>query len=356
MNESKKIKVALVGIGNCASSLVQGVSFYSKSENTDVGLMHTNFAGYSVSDIKFVAAFDVDKRKVGKDIAEAIFQKPNCAKKFQEVELLNIKVLKGHVLDGVAPHMQEYFIVDDEQKSVDIAQKLHESGAEILISYLPVGSTEASRFYANEAIKAGVGFINAIPEFICSNPEWIDKFKEKGIPCAGDDIKSQFGATILHRIITRFIEDRGHKIDNTYQLNIGGNTDFLNMKDESRLTSKRLSKTNAVTSILENKEFAVRIGPSDYIPHLNDNKICYINVKGKQFGGLPFELDIKLSVEDSPNSAGVMIDVIRAMKVALNRGISGSLEAISAYYFKSPEVQYRDDIARIMVEDFINSK
>jgi len=356
MNKSKKIKVALVGIGNCASSLIQGVSFYSRLENTTVGLMHPNFAGFNVSDIEFVAAFDVDKRKVGKDLAEAIFQEPNCTKKFQGVELLNIKVLKGHVLDGVAPHMQEYFIVDDKQKPVDIAQELHKSGAEMLISYLPVGSAEASRFYANEAIKAGVGFINAIPEFICSKPEWIAKFKEKGIPCAGDDIKSQFGATILHRIVTRFIEDRGHKIDNTYQLNIGGNTDFLNMKDKSRLASKRLSKTNAVTSILGEKEFGVRIGPSDYIPHLNDNKICYINVKGKQFGGLPFELDIKLSVEDSPNSAGVMIDVIRAMRVALDRGISGNLEAISAYYFKSPEVQYRDDIARTMVEDFINFK
>ena len=356
MNKSKKIKVALVGIGNCASSLIQGISFYSRSENTTVGLMHTKFAGFNVSDIEFVAAFDVDKRKVGKDLAEAIFQEPNCAKKFQRVELLNIEVLKGHVLDGVAPHMREYFIVDDEQKPVDIVQELHKSGTEILISYLPVGSAEASRFYANEAIKAGVGFINAIPEFICSDPKWIIKFKEKGIPCAGDDIKSQFGATILHRIVTRFIEDRGHKIDNTYQLNIGGNTDFLNMKDESRLASKRLSKTNAVTSILGEKEFGVRIGPSDYIPHLNDNKICYINVKGKQFGELPFELDIKLSVEDSPNSAGVMIDVIRAMKVALDRGISGNLEAVSAYYFKSPKVQYRDDIARIMVEDFINFK
>lgn len=356
MNKSKKIKVALVGIGNCASSLVQGVSFYSKLENTTVGLMHPNFAGYDVSDIQFVAAFDVDKRKVGKDLAEAIFQKPNCAKKFQGVELLNIEVLKGHVLDGVALHMQEFFIVDEAQKPVDIAQELHKSGAEILISYLPVGSAEASKFYADEAIKAGVGFVNAIPEFICSDSEWIAKFKEKGIPCAGDDIKSQFGATILHRIVTRFIEDRGHKIDNTYQLNIGGNTDFLNMKDESRLASKRLSKTNAVTSILGEKEFGVRIGPSDYIPHLNDNKICYINVKGKQFGELPFELDIKLSVEDSPNSAGVMVDVIRAMRVALDRGISGNLEAISAYYFKSPAVQYRDDIAGTMVEDFINFK
>ena len=357
MDQGKsKIKVALVGIGNCASSLVQGVTFYSKPENKSVGLMHYTFAGYDISDIKFVAVFDVDKRKVGNDLAEAIFSAPNCTKKFQDVDRLNVRVLKGNVLDGVAPHMQEYFIVDSSQKSVDVVHELKKSGADMLISYLPVGSAEASRFYANQALKAGVGFINAIPEFICSDPEWIAKFKEKGLPCAGDDIKSQFGATILHRILSRFIEDRGHKIDNTYQLNIGGNTDFLNMKNESRLNSKRISKTNAVTSILENKEFGVRIGPSDYIPHLNDNKVCYINIKGKQFGNLPFEIDVKLSVEDSPNSAGVMVDVIRGMKVALDRKISGNLEAISTYYFKSPALQYRDDVARKMVEDFINFK
>jgi len=349
----KKIKVALVGVGNCASSLVQGVFFYTKNDNQQVGLMHKNFAGYSVSDIEFVTAFDVDSRKVGKDLSTAIFQSPNCTKKFQNVNNLNIKVLKGPVLDGVAKHMTDYFVVDPNQVPVDVASELVKSGAEILICYLPVGSKDASRFYANEALKAGVGFINAIPEFICSDQEWIDKFKEKGLPCAGDDIKSQFGATILHRILTRFIEDRGHKIDNTYQLNIGGNTDFLNMKDETRIISKRISKTNAVTSILDDKNFGVKIGPSDYIPHLNDNKVCYINIKGHQFGNVPFELDVKLSVEDSPNSAGVMIDAIRAMKVALDRKISGNLESISAYCFKSPAVQYRDDVARRMLEDFI---
>ena len=346
--------MALVGIGNCASSLVQGVTFYSDTEDKPIGLMHKIFAGYSISDIEFVVAFDIDKRKVGKDLSEAIFSAPNCTKKFQDVKCLNIKVLKGSIFDGVAPHMKEYFIDDPSQAPVDITCELKKSCADMLISYLPVGSAEASRFYANEALKAGVGFINAIPEFICSDPGWIHKFKEKGLPCAGDDIKSQFGATILHRILTRFIEDRGHRIDNTYQLNIGGNTDFLNMRDESRLISKRISKTNAVTSILDNKEFGVRIGPSDYIPHLNDNKVCYINIKGKQFGNLPFELDVKLSVEDSPNSAGVMVDVIRSMKVALDRKISGNLEAISAYYFKSPAVQFRDDVAGKMVEDFIN--
>lgn len=353
---NKKIKVALVGVGNCASSLVQGISFYSQNKNIKTGLMHDTFAGYEISDIEFVTAFDVDKRKIGKDLSEAIFQEPNCTKKFQDVEYLNLKVKKGSVLDGVAPHMKEYFCVDPNQEPIDVALELIKSKTEILICYLPVGSAIASRFYANEALKAGVGFINAIPEFICSDSEWINKFKEKELPCAGDDIKSQFGATILHRILTKFIEDRGHKIDNTYQLNIGGNTDFLNMKDESRIISKRISKTNAVTSILENKEFGVRIGPSDYIPHLNDNKVCYINIKGKQFGNIPFELDAKLSVEDSPNSAGVMVDVIRAMKIAIDRKMSGNLEAISAYCFKSPAVQYRDDIARKMVEDFINLK
>lgn len=353
---NKKIKVALVGVGNCASSLVQGVSFYSQNRNVKTGLMHENFSGYEVSDIEFVAAFDVDKRKVGQDLSKAILQAPNCTKKFQDVEYLNTKVMKGPVLDGVALHMKEYFLVDTNQEPIDVASELIKSEAEILICYLPVGSAEASRFYANEALKAGVGFINAIPEFICSDQEWIKKFKEKGLPCAGDDIKSQFGATILHRILARLIEDRGHKIDNMYQLNIGGNTDFLNMKDESRIVSKRISKTNAVTSILENKEFGLRIGPSDYVPHLNDNKVCYINIKGKQFGDLPFELDVKLSVEDSPNSAGVMVDVIRAMKTAIDRKMSGNMEAISAYCFKSPAVQYRDDIARKMVEDFVNFK
>ncbi len=348
-----KIKIAIVGIGNCASSLVQGLHYYSKNDISD-GLIHLDIGRYRVPDIQVVAAFDIDKRKVGKDLAEAIFAEPNCTKKITDLPLNGVIVNKGLVLDGIAEHMKDVFLVDDSQEVSDMVKILQESKAEILICYLPVGSAKAARFYAQAALDAGVGFINAIPEFICSDQEWILKFKEKGLPCAGDDIKSQVGATILHRVIARLIQDRGHTIESTYQLNIGGNTDFLNMTDESRLTNKRLSKTHAVTSILENREsIQVRIGPSDYVPHLKDNKICYINIKGKQFTNIPFELDLKLSVEDSPNSAGVMVDVIRCMKIALDRGISGYLEEVSAYAFKSPPVQYRDDEARKDVDEFI---
>lgn len=356
--DNKKIKVALAGIGNCASSLVQGVSFYSGSNISDsiVGLMHTNFAGYRISDIEFVAAFDVDSRKVGQELSDAIFAEPNCTKKISNVNPSGVTVLRGPVLDGVAPHMKEVFLIDESCRPCDVAEVLMITKTDILICYLPVGSSEASRFYANEAIKAGVGFINAIPEFICSNEEWVKKFKDKGLPCAGDDIKSQVGATILHRAIARLIYDRGQVIDNTYQLNIAGNTDFLNMRNEERIVNKRKSKTQALTSIIEDNNFDVKICPSDYVPHLKDNKICYINIKGRQFANTPFEIDLKLSVEDSPNSAGVMVDVIRAMKVALDRGITGNLEAISSYAFKSPLVQYRDDIARRKVEEFINGK
>ena len=350
---SRKIKVALVGIGNCASSLVQGITFYTGNSGKLVGLMHEDLAGYYLSDIEFVAAFDVDNRKVGKDLSEAIFAEPNCTKKICDVGNLKVIVKKGTVLDGVAEHMKDFFIVDEKQKSVDIVEELKKSKADLLICYLPVGSYDASRFYAQAAIDAKIGFINAIPEFICSDEKWISKFREKGLPCAGDDIKSQVGATIVHRVLTRLVEDRGHTIDSTYQLNIAGNTDFLNMKDEGRIVSKRISKTNAVLSILDTKDIGIRIGPSDYVPHLKDNKICYINIKGKQFGGTPFELDVKLSVEDSPNSAGVMVDVIRCMKVALDRGISGNLEEISAYAFKSPYKQYRDEEARRLLETFI---
>lgn len=354
--EKEKIRVAIVGVGNCASSLVQGIEYYSENPNAG-GLMNADIGGYKVSDIEIVSAFDVDSRKVGLDIADAIFAKPNCTKKFSEVAKKNVPVNKGHVLDGVAPHMKDVFLVDENYQEADVVEVLRESKAEILICYLPVGSAEASRFYAQEALDAGVGFINAIPEFICSDDTWIQKFKEKGLPCAGDDIKSQVGATIIHRILARLIQDRGQLISNSYQLNIGGNTDFQNMLDHNRLTSKRISKTQAVTSILnKGKSIPMRIGPSDFVEHLNDNKICYINIKGEQFGGVGFELDVKLSVEDSPNSAGVMVDVIRCMKVALNRGLSGNLEAISAYSFKSPKVQYTDDVAKELVKNFIQEK
>lgn len=347
----RKIKVAIIGVGNCASALVQGVSFYTRKPD-HAGIMYPMIGPYRVSDIRFVAAFDVDKRKVGKDLSEAIFSQPNCAKKFSEVAPIGVVVEKGEVLDSVAPHMREIFLVD-KTPPCHVSQRLRDAGAEICICYLPVGSAEATRFYANAALEAGAAFINAIPEFICSDEAWSEKFRERGLPCVGDDIKSQVGATIIHRVLARLLQDRGHVINSTYQLNIGGNTDFLNMKDESRISSKRISKTNAVTSILDSKNFGVRIGPSDYIPHLEDNKICYINIKGKQFGDVPFELDVKLSVEDSPNSAGVITEVIRAVKLALDRGIHGNINAISAYAFKSPAVQIRDDQAKKDFEAFI---
>ena len=345
------------GLENCASTLVQGIYFYKKKKDLEpIGLMHKSFGKYTIEDIKFVAAFDIDERKVNKDLSEAIFAEPNCTKKISSVPKLGVTVNKGPVLDGVASHMKDYFKVNNTQKVSDVVARLKKSRADMLVCYLPVGSAKAARFYAQAALDAGVGFINAIPEFICSDKTWIKKFKQKGLPCAGDDIKSQVGATILHRMLARLIYDRGEIIDSTYQLNIGGNTDFLNMKDETRILTKRKSKTQAVTSILKDKDIKVRIGPSDWVPHLKDNKVCYINIKGRQFGEIPFELDVKLSVEDSPNSAGVMVDVIRAMKIALDRRISGNLEAISSYAFKSPYIQYRDDLARQKVETFIKGE
>lgn len=353
--KQNKIKVAIIGVGNCASSLVQGVEYYTKNPD-NIAVMYKTIGKYKISDIEFVAAFDVDQRKVGKDLSEAIFSEPNCTKKFSDVPYIGVAVEKGVPFDGVADHMKDHFIVDSLEPSVNVAQRLKDSGAEICICYLPVGSAQAVRFYVQEALDAGVAFINAIPEFICSDKEWSSKFQQKGIPCAGDDIKSQVGATIVHRVLAKLIEDRGLVIDNMYQLNIGGNTDFLNMRDEGRIFSKRISKTNAVTSILESKDFDVKIGPSDYIPHLKDNKVCYINLKGRQFGNIPFEIDVKLSVEDSPNSAGVITEVIRALKIAKDKRLSGNINAISAYMFKSPEIQIRDDQAKRDFESFINKK
>lgn len=348
----EKIKIAIVGVGNCASSLVQGIEFYKDTKNKN-GLINEVIVDYRVDDIEVVAAFDVDKRKVGKDLSEAIFSEPNCTKKFSDIPHKGVVVNKGNVLDGVSNTMVDYFLVDDSQETSNIVEILKNSKAEMIVCYLPVGSAKAARFYAECALEAGVGFINAIPEFICSDKTWIDKFRAKGLPCAGDDIKSQVGATILHRIITRLMQDRGFKIDNTYQLNIGGNTDFRNMLNESRLESKRISKTQAVVSNLdEGEKISTRIGPSDFISHLKDNKICYINVKGSQFGDVPFELDLKLSVEDSPNSAGCIVDVVRYMKLALKKGISGNLEEVSAYYFKSPLIQMREDEAKNKLKDF----
>lgn len=347
------IKIAIVGVGNCASSLIQGTFFYKDMEEKPIGLMHKEIGGYKISDIKFVTAFDVDSRKVEKDLSKAIFSQPNCTKKLADVPNLNVIVKRGKVLDGVAEHMKASFIVNEGQKEAEIVKELVDSEAEMLVSYLPVGSAEATRFYAQCAIDAKVGFINAIPEFVTTDDEWIKKFEDAGVPCAGDDIKSQVGATIVHRVLAKLIDDRGQKIDNTYQLNFGGNTDFQNMLDQTRLVSKRKSKTRAVTTQVE-YPFDVKIGPSDFVPYQKDNKICYINIKGRQFGDVPFEIELKLSVEDSPNSAGVMVDVIRCMKLALDNNISGYLKEISAYSFKSPKYQLRDDEGMREVDNFIN--
>jgi myo-inositol-1-phosphate synthase len=352
-----KIKVAVAGVGNCASSLVQGVEYYrNASEDQFIpGLMHVNFGGYHIRDIEFVAAFDVDANKVGKDLGEAIFTPPNCTVKFSDVPKLGVEVLQAPVLDGLGKYLKPVIQVDKTKKPVDVAKALQESGAEILVNYLPVGSYHGTRFYAEQAIKAGCAFINCIPEFIVSDKEWAKRFEDAGLPCAGDDIKSQVGATILHRTLSKLLIDRGVLVEESYQLNVGGNTDFLNMLEEERLSSKRVSKTEAVASQIP-YEVPLRIGPSDYVPFLNDRKICYIYIKGRKFGDVPLYLDVKLSVEDSPNSAGVVIDAIRAVKLALDRNIAGPLTSISAYCFKHPPVQIPDTEARQMVEEFIAGK
>lgn len=354
-----EIRVAIVGVGNCASALVQGVEYYkdAKENETIPGLMHVNFGGYHVRDIKFVAALEVDKRKIGKDLGEAIFTKPNCCAKFADVPTLGVKVLPGPILDGAAEHMREPFNIYDEKevKPVDVEEVLKEAGAEILLNYLPVGSYHATRFYAQAALVVGCAFVNCIPEFIASDNVWSKKFEERGLPVAGDDVKSQLGATILHRSLVKLCIDRGVIVDETYQLNLGGNTDFLNMTVEERLKTKRISKTEAVTSLVP-YELPTRIGPSDYVPFLGDKKICYITLRGRKFGNLPVTISAKLEVEDSPNSAGVVIDVIRAVKLALDRKIAGPLISISSYAFKHPPVQVPDSTAKEWVENYIEGK
>lgn len=354
-----KIRVAIAGVGNCASALVQGVFYYRDAKDDEFipGLMHVNFGGYHVRDIEFVAAFDVDRRKIGKDLSEAIFAGNNCVPKFAEVPRLGVKVLPAPIMDGVAPHMKEAFAPYDsnETEPVDVADVLREVNADVLINFTPVGSYKATRYYAQAALDAKVGFINAIPEFIASDPEWAKRFEDRKVPIAGDDIKSQLGATILHRTLVQLMLDRGIKPKKTYQLNIGGNTDFLNMTAEERLRFKRISKTEAVTSLVDYK-MPTRIGPSDYVPFLGDTKIAYIYLEGEKFGGFPVIIEAKLVVADSPNSAGTVIDVIRAVKLALNRGIGGPLISISAYAFKHPPVQVPDYIAKQWVEEFIAGK
>lgn len=360
----KKIKIAVAGVGNCASSLLQGFEYYRGRSGKDAtGLMHWDIGGYKPFDIEVVAAFDIDKRKVGKDVNEAIFAHPNCTKVFTgEMPEANIRVAMGRVLDGYSDHMKNYkadqtFVLSDQKQpdKKDVVAKLKNSGAEMLLNYLPVGSERASQFYAECAIEAGTGFVNNIPVFIASNPAWAKKFKERNLPVIGDDIKAQLGATITHRTLVDLFKKRGVKIDRTYQLNTGGNTDFLNMLNRARLTSKKESKTEAVQSILDEKMDAdnIHIGPSDYVPWQKDNKICFIRIEGRLFGDIPMDLELRLSVEDSPNSAGVAIDAIRCCKLALDRGKGGVLYSPSAYFMKHPPKQFSDDIAFRMTEEFI---
>jgi myo-inositol-1-phosphate synthase len=362
-----KIKIAVVGIGNCASSLIQGLYYYEdkKEEDTD-GLMHWKIDGYKPSDIEVVAAIDIDQRKVGKDLSEAIYAKPNCTKIFYpDLEETGVKVTMGKVLDGVAPHMKKYkddstFIISDEPENTkeEIVKILKDSGAEILVNYLPVGSEKAGKFYAECALDAEIAFINCVPIFIVSDPEYEQKFKAKGLPCIGDDIKAQIGATITHRTLANLFKNRGVKLDRTYQLNTGGNTDFLNMLNHDRLASKRESKTEAVQSVLAHRldDDDIHIGPSDYVPWQKDNKLCFLRMEGRTFGDVPMNIELRLSVEDSPNSAGCVIDTIRCCKLALKRGIGGALTSISSYTMKHPPEQYSDDIACEKVEDFIAGK
>lgn len=354
-----EIRVALVGVGNSASALIQGTQYYKNAEeNTTVpGLMHVNFGGYHISDIRFVAAFEVNKEKIGKDLSEAIFIQPNCVVKFSEVPYLNVKVSPAPILDGVAPHMRETFNVYDDSdfNKNEILRILKDNRAEVLVNYLPVGSHEAARFYAQAAMEAGCAFVNCMPEFIGSDAEWAKKFEVAGVPVLGDDIKSQVGATILHRNLVRLCLDRGVTVDETYQLNLGGDTDFQNMTVENRLKSKRISKTEAVTSLVP-YALPTRIGPSDYVPFLQNKKICYISLKARKFGDRPLNISVKLEVEDSPNSAGVVIDLIRAAKIALDRKIAGALLSMPAYAFKHPPIQVPDPEARQLTEDWIAGK
>jgi len=349
------IRIAIAGVGNCASSLIQGLEYYKNISHSDdlvPGLMHNSLGGYLISDIKPVAAFDIDARKVGTDLSKAILSEPNCTKKFSDVPKIGIEVMKGRVLDGVAPHMTDYFRVDEKQKPVDVATILKRSKADILINYLPVGSEEAVKYYATQALEAGCAFINCIPVFIASNKQWADKFRKAKLPIIGDDIKSLVGATIVHRALTQMIVDRGAKIDSTYQLNIGGNTDFRNMTDQARLKSKKISKTESIASQIPYDAY-VYAGPNGCIDCLNDNKICHLKIDFKLFGNVPAYIDLKLSVEDSPNSAGIVVDAIRVAKIALDRKIGGPIIPASAYFMKHPPEQIRDVEAREKLEEFI---
>ena len=352
-----KINVAIIGVGNCASSLVQGIHKYREipDDETIPGIMHPTIGGYEIGDINIVAAFDVDKNKVGKDLAEAITAKPNNTISFADVPLTGVTVDRGMTHDSLGKYVADV-VTKAPGPTADVIRILKERECDVVISYLPVGSENATKWYVEQILNAGCGFINCIPVFIAREDYWQTRFKDRGLPVIGDDIKSQLGATITHRVLTRLFHDRGVTVDRTYQLNFGGNTDFLNMLERERLTSKKISKTNAVTSQFDDEIAAsdIHVGPSDHVPWLQDRKWCYIRMEGHSFGGAPINLELKLEVWDSPNSAGVVVDAIRCCKLAMDRGESGAVVGPSAYFMKSPPIQYTDNVARQMVEDFIS--
>jgi myo-inositol-1-phosphate synthase len=360
MSEHRRsVRVAIIGVGNCAASLVQGVHYYRDADASSKvpGLMHVQFGDYHVRDIEFVAAFDVDAKKVGRDLSEAIFASENNTIKISDVPPLGVTVQRGHTYDGLGRFYRET-IEESDEKSVDVVSVLRAADVDVLVSYLPVGSEEADKFYAQAAIDAGVAFVNALPVFIASDPEWAAKFTEAGVPIIGDDIKSQVGATITHRVLAKLFEDRGVQLDRTMQLNVGGNMDFLNMKELERLESKKISKTQSVTSQIDRDlgKQNIHIGPSDYVQWLDDRKWAYVRLEGRAFGDVPLNLEYKLEVWDSPNSAGIIIDAVRAAKIALDRGIGGPILSAASYFMKSPPEQYDDSTARDAVEKFIRGE
>jgi myo-inositol-1-phosphate synthase len=359
MTNAKKVRVAIIGVGNCASSLVQGVHYYreAKPDAFIPGLMHVNLGGYHISDVEFSAAFDIDANKVGKDVSEAIYASPNNTYRFADVPRLGAKVYRGMTHDGLGKYLSRV-IKKSPRQTDDIVRILKDTGTDVVINYLPVGSETATKWYVEQLLKAGMGFVNCIPVFIGREAYWQERFKEARLPMIGDDIKSQVGATIVHRMLARLFRERGVKLERTMQLNVGGNTDFYNMLERERLESKRISKTNAVTSQLDYDlgEDNVHIGPSDYVAWLTDRKWAYIRLEGRTFGDVPLNVELKLEVWDSPNSAGVVIDAVRMVKLGLDRGLSGTLEGPSAYLMKSPPVQHHDEVARMMTEAFIRGE
>jgi myo-inositol-1-phosphate synthase len=350
----KKIRVAIAGVGNCASALIQGTSYYNKNRTESVGLTSYNLGGLEPGDIEFVAAFDVANSKVGQDLSEAIFAQPNNTVRISDVEKMDVRVEKGETSDGVGRHLGQKIKVS-EKPAVDIKKVLKDTQTEILLNYLPVGSRQATQYYAERCMDAGVCFINAIPVFIASEPKWQQAFESRGLACAGDDVMSQLGATVLHKTLVKLFVDRGVKVDETYQLNVGGDMDFYNMLDEERLEDKRVSKTSAVAAMAP-YQIPMRIGPSDFVEFLQNDKVCYISIRGKYFGNIPVDLDLKLRVVDAYNSAGVIIDGIRATKLAIDRGVSGSLESVSAYCFKHPPMQMPFSQAKANFLEFVEGK